>query len=81
MYGLEFLYQSGKRVQTKSQKILGVNSYFCRSYRGEAGRGKAVLPVIIHRHISCDILVSDLCRNRLISGIFCPMLSKFKRIN
>ena len=26
-------------VKTKSQKVLGANSYVCRSYRGKTGRG------------------------------------------
>ena len=29
---LEILHQCGKRVKTKSQKVLGANSYVCRSY-------------------------------------------------
>ena len=28
----------GKRVKTKSQKVLGNNSYICRIYRGKTGR-------------------------------------------
>ena len=38
-YGLEILHQSGKSVKTKSQKILGTNSYVCRSYRRKIARG------------------------------------------
>ena len=38
-YKLEILHQCGKRVKTKSQKVLGANSYICRSYRGKTGRG------------------------------------------
>ena len=34
---LEILHQCGKRVKTKSQKVLGANSYVCRSYRGKTG--------------------------------------------
>ena len=34
-YKLEILHQCCKRVITKSQKVLGVNSYACRSYRRE----------------------------------------------
>ena len=30
-YGLEITYECGKRVKTKSQKVLGANSYVCRS--------------------------------------------------
>ena len=29
----------GKRIKTKSQKVLGANCYVCRSYRGKTGRG------------------------------------------
>ena len=39
MYELEILHQSVKRVKTKSEKVFGVNSYVCRSYRGKSGRG------------------------------------------
>ena len=34
---LEILHQSVKRVKTKSRKVLGANSYVCRSYRGKTG--------------------------------------------
>ena len=38
---LEILrHTCGKRVKTKSQKVFGVNSYVCRSYRGKTGRGR-----------------------------------------
>ena len=44
-YGLKVLRQCGKRVKNKSQKVLGVNSYVCRSYRGKTGGGLfAALP-------------------------------------
>ena len=33
------LHQCGKKVKTKSQKVFGANSYICRGYRGEPGRG------------------------------------------
>ena len=39
-YELEILHQCGKRVKTKSQKVLEANSYICKSYRGKAGRGE-----------------------------------------
>ena len=29
-------YTSGKRVKNKSQKVLGANSYVCRSYTGKS---------------------------------------------
>ena len=38
-YKLEILQQCGKKVKTKSQEVLGANSYVCRSYRGKTGRG------------------------------------------
>ena len=44
---LEVLHQSVKRVKTKSQKVLGPNSYVCRSYRGKTGR--AFLAPILNR--------------------------------
>ena len=37
-YGLETLRQYGKRVKTKSQTVLGTNTYVCRTYRGKIGR-------------------------------------------
>ena len=39
-YGLAVLHQYGKKVKTKSQKVLGANSNISRSYRGKAGRGR-----------------------------------------
>ena len=38
-YGFQILHQRWKRVKTKSQKVLGANSYVCRSYKGKTGRG------------------------------------------
>ena len=38
-YGLEISGQCGKRVKTKSQKVLGANLYVCRSNREKTGRG------------------------------------------
>ena len=38
-YSLKVLRQCGKSVKTKSQKVLEVNSYVCRSYMGKTGRG------------------------------------------
>ena len=42
-YGLEILLQCGKKVKTKSQKVLGANSNICRSYKEKTGRD-AFLP-------------------------------------
>ena len=36
-YGFEILYQCGKRVKTKSQKVLGSNFYVCRRYIEKTG--------------------------------------------
>ena len=33
--GLEILHQCGKKVKTTNVKVLGANSYVCRSYRGK----------------------------------------------
>ena len=38
------LHQCDKRFKTKSQKVLGANSYVCRSYRGKIGRGTFLPP-------------------------------------
>ena len=35
---LKILHQVGKRIKTKSQKLLETNSNVCRSYRGKTGR-------------------------------------------
>ena len=43
MYELEILHHCGKRVKTKSLKVLGANFYVCRSYREKTGR-EAFLP-------------------------------------
>ena len=38
-YDLEILHKCGKKVETKSQKILGSNPYIYRSYSRKTGRG------------------------------------------
>ena len=43
-YKLETLHQCGKRVKTKSQNVLGDNSYVCRSYRGKTCMGGGATP-------------------------------------
>ena len=43
--GLEICEKSGKRVITKKQKVLGFNSYVCRSYRGKTSRGGLFAPL------------------------------------
>ena len=35
----EILRRYDKRIETKSQKVLGDKSYVCVSYRGKTGRG------------------------------------------
>ena len=42
-YKFEILHQSLK-LKTKSQKVLGANSYVCKSYRGKTGRGDLFAP-------------------------------------
>ena len=39
MHDLEILHQCAKKVKDWSQKILGANSYICRSYRGKSDTG------------------------------------------
>ena len=36
-YKLELLHQCGKKLKTKSQKVLWTNSYVCRRYSGNTG--------------------------------------------
>ena len=38
-----------KRVKTNSQKVLGANSYVCRSYRGKTSRGGLFVALILNR--------------------------------
>ena len=49
MYGHKILRKYGKRVETKSQKVLGAKSYICTSYTGKTGRGGAFYPHILNR--------------------------------
>ena len=44
-YDLKVLRQCGKRVKTKSKKVLGVNTYVCRSHRGKTGRARFCHPL------------------------------------
>ena len=48
-YKLEILHQSVKRIKTKSQNVLEVNSYVCRSYRGKTGTGAFLAAPILNR--------------------------------
>ena len=43
-YGLEILHPCGKRVKTKSEKVLGANSYISISYRGKQVGGDFLAP-------------------------------------
>ena len=52
MYGHKILRKYGKRVETKSQKVLGAKSYICTSYTGKTGRrggGGSFYPHILNR--------------------------------
>ena len=44
-FSFDVLHQCGKRVKTKSQKVLEANLYVCRSYRGKTGKW-AFLPTL-----------------------------------
>ena len=46
-YALKLLHGCGKKVKTRSQKVLGANSYIGRSYREKAGRGSCTFSVSI----------------------------------
>ena len=37
-YGLKILHQWDKRIYAKSQKVLRINFYVCRSYREKTGK-------------------------------------------
>ena len=43
-YCLKALHKCYKKVKTKSQKVLGVNSYFCGNYKENTGRGSLFAP-------------------------------------
>ena len=49
MYDLEFLHKCGKRVKTKSQKVLGAKSYVCLSRRGKTDWGTFLACNILNR--------------------------------
>ena len=66
-YGLEILRHCDKRVKTKSQKVLEVNSYVFRSYKGKTGRGANFLIIVkalkrllavLHKLFMCFVKVS-----------------------
>ena len=45
-----------KNLKTKSQKVVGTNSYFCRSYKGETGGeecGGFLTPTPILNRVDC----------------------------
>ena len=48
-YGLKVLRQCGKRVKTKSQKVLGFNSYVCKSYRGKPKTQSSEIHMHLHK--------------------------------
>ena len=52
-YKLEILHLCGERAKTKSQGVLGANSYICRSYRGKTGRGPFYPPPILNKVKQC----------------------------
>ena len=60
-YKLKILQECGKRVKTKSQKVLGANSYVCRSYRGKTGMGggRGICPPPhpegVKSYINCEV--------------------------
>ena len=51
MYGHKISRKYGKRVETKSQKVLGAKSYIYTSYTGKTGRrgGGTFYPHILNR--------------------------------
>ena len=59
-HDLEILYHCGKRVKTKSQNFLGVNSFVCRSYREKLAGGLFVPTPILNRVI-IDACVVAFC--------------------
>ena len=51
-YDLEILYKYGKRLKTKSQKVLWAKFYVYRSYRGKTGSPSTPPP---QKKIVCEI--------------------------
>ena len=43
-YGPGILHKRGKKIKTKSQKVLGNYSYACRSCVEKTGKGEAFCP-------------------------------------
>ena len=66
-YSVEILYQCGKEVETKIQKVSGANSYICKSYWGKSGRVKettyACLLKISITHNKKQTILSNLLIN------------------
>ena len=55
-YGLEILLQFCRSVKIKSQKVLGTDSYVCRSYKGKTGMGAFLaIPFWIGLNVLCPI--------------------------
>ena len=71
MYGLDILHQRDKRVKTKSQRVLGANSYVCRSYRGKPGRGGLFAPPPILNRVKITLIVKSECQQNQER---CPVL-------
>ena len=54
-YSLKILRQCGKKVKTKSQNVLGVNSYVCRSCMGKTSRGASCPPPPIQNRVKIKL--------------------------
>ena len=50
-------YTSVARTKTKSQKVLGANSYACRRYRGKTGRGDLPSPILNRVKLNTEVLI------------------------
>ena len=72
MYGLKILRHCGKRVKTKSQKVLEANSYVCRSYRGKTGWGP---------FCAWDDLADMQAINKSNRGVFFDYILSMFRVN
>ena len=74
----EFLHYCGKRVKTKSEKVLWSNFDVCRSYRGKTGRGSlfaAPSPPILNRVNPIDLLYLYIeIRGMLPTSRKCPKI-------
>ena len=78
-YGLDILHNSGKSVETKSQKICGTSSDICRSYKGNTSRVTFFLNRINEVEAFVTIGICIQMQIYIFSKIIPLMISNFKK--